>query len=269
MGNGTARAALLGAALLMMAATGCGGDDDPGAPDGGMGDALVADHEAVTFFAAVQPATRDHLRQECAIYYGHTSHGSQIVTGLDLLADEDAAWSPPAIHEVGDDLGHLGDVSWVAPTRAWLDAHPGAVDVVMWSWCGGVSDNTPAGIQAYLDAMGTLEADYPGVVFVYMTGHLDGTGEAGNLFARNEQIRAWCRDHGKVLFDFADIETWDPDGGYHPDDTDACNWCADWCATHDCPDCASSCAHSRCLNCYLKGQAFWVLLARLAAEGRV
>jgi hypothetical protein len=65
-----------------------------------------------------------------------------------------------------------------------------------------------------------------------------------------------------VLFDFADIESWDPEGKYYPNDSDACHWCLDWCADHDCPTCGY-CAHSRCFNCYQKGKAFWWLLATL------
>lgn len=258
-----------GLLIGMAAVAGCGGDDGGTGGPPPTGEAIVADHEAVALYAAVPPATRDRLRGDLLIYYGHTSHGSQVVTGLEMLADEDPAWAPPAFHEVSDDLGTLGDVSWVAPTRSYLDAHPGGVDVVMWSWCGGVSGNTEAGITAYLEAMAALEADYPDVVFVYMTGHLDGSGEDGTLFARNDQIRAWCRDRGKVLFDFADIETFDPAGGYHPDDTDACGWCSAWCASHDCPTCTGGCAHSHCFNCYRKGQAFWTLLGRLAGAGRI
>lgn len=256
-------------AALCLVGPGCGGDDDapgPSDPDGGA--AIVADHEIVPLFGAVQSATCDYLRAHCRIYYGHTSHGSQILTGMEMLASGNPTYALPAFTQADDDLGTAGDVSWVAPTRAWLDAHPGACELVMWSWCGGVSTNTAEGIDAYLDAMAALEADYPAVVFVYMTGHLDGTGDAGNLKARNDQIRAWCRARDKVLFDFADIEAHDPAGVYHPDETDACAWCADWCATHDCPDCAY-CAHSHCFNCYRKGQAFWALLARLAAAGRI
>jgi hypothetical protein len=135
--------------------------------------------------------------------------------------------------------------------------------MVVWSWCGGLSDNTPEGVQAYLDAMDELERDYPGVVFVYMTGHLDGSGASGTLRANNELIRSSCRTHGKVLFDFADIESWDPDGVFHPDDDDSCHWCSAWCATHVCPSCGD-CAHSHCLNCERKGRAFWWLLTTLA-----
>ncbi len=70
-----------------------------------------------------------------------------------------------------------------------------------------------------------------------MTGHLNGTGEAGNLFQRNNQIRDFCAANNKVLFDFADIESYDPDGDYFRDlfandscDYDGGNWADEWCA---------------------------------------
>jgi len=101
-----------------------------------------------------------------------------------------------------------------------------------------------------------------------MTGHLDGGGPEGNLYARNNQIRDYCRDNAKILFDFADIESYDPDGEYYPEESDWCYWCETWCATHDCPtgDCVDDegCAHSVCFNCYQKGRAFWWMMARLA-----
>jgi hypothetical protein len=124
--------------------------------------------------------------------------------------------------------------------------------------------------------MDALEKDFPNVRFVYMTGHLDGTGSAGNLHLRNEQIRAFCRANGKVLFDFADIESYDPDGNFFLDKfaNDNCdyrdaqgasrNWAEEWCQRNpgQCGDC--SCAHSQCLNCQQKGKAFWWMMARLA-----
>ncbi len=45
-----------------------------------------------------------------------------------------------------------------------------------------------------------------------MTGHTDGTGETGNLNLRNDQVRNYCIANDKILFDFADIESYDPDG---------------------------------------------------------
>ena len=49
--------------------------------------------------------------------------------------------------------------------------------------------------------MNKLENEYPNVHFVYMTGHLDGSGLNGNLHIRNEQIRNYCKNNNKILFD--------------------------------------------------------------------
>ena len=165
--------------------------------------------------------------------------------------------------EIGGDLGHTGDLAWEQTTRQYLEEEGNDFNMVMWSWCGGCSDNTTEGIQTYLDAMNQLEADYPNIVFVYMTGHTDGSGESGTLQASNNQIRNYCASNNKVLFDFGDIEMWDPAGTYYPDTSDDCGWCDTWCGANTCPSCGS-CAHSHCFNCYLKGQGFWWMMARLA-----
>jgi hypothetical protein len=76
--------------------------------------------------------------------------------------------------------------------------------------------------------MSSLENEFENVTFVYMTGHLDGTGENGNLTQRNNQIREFCKNNNKILFDFADIESYDPDGNYYNDDYDGGNWALEW-----------------------------------------
>ena len=205
-----------------------------------------------------------------------------------MIADENSSYGfatgPGAFIEEDDDedLGHEGDLGWVDTTRQALTRPGNTINMVMWSWCAGVSDNTEAGINTYLQAMNQLETDYPLVTFVYMTGHLDGTGLEGNLHLRNEQIREYCRENGKVLFDFADIESYDPDGTYYGDrfaaDTcdydadgdgqrnDGANWAEEWQGSHsegvDWYSC--SCAHSVALNCNRKAYAAWWLWARLA-----
>ena len=75
-------------------------------------------------------------------------------------------------------------------------------------------------------------------------------------------IRAYCLAEDKVLIDFADIESWDPAGNWYPYESDACNWCTDWCAEYSCPNC-DDCAHSHCFNCYQKGKSFWWMMARV------
>jgi len=125
------------------------------------------------------------------------------------------------------------------------------------------------------------------VHFVFMTGHAQGQGEGGFIHTANEQIRAHCRANNRILFDFADIENYDPDGVYYYDRpmwdnldyTDASyrdsNWADEWIAanpadelaqlTSNCPSCAHSDSPSEAtLNCVLKGRAVWWMFTRLA-----
>lgn len=215
------------------------------------------------------------------VWYGHTSHGSQITSGMEVMNSDpfnfswDGDGGSLSYQETDGDLGHNGDLAWEVATRDQLDNEGNDRNLVMWSWCGGVSDNTESGINIYLNAMNQLEGDYPGVRFIYMTGHLDGSGVEGDLNRYNNQIRSYCLTHQKVLFDFADIESYDPDGNaflalYANDNCDYIsatgggNWAIEWCAAHpgQCSSC--DCAHSQSLNCDRKGRAFWWMLARMA-----
>jgi len=248
-------------------------------------EAIIIDHTC-TDLSKIPQHWIEQAKAQHTICYGHTSHGSQPVTGMSVLIGDpsnnnlydfntngaiEAAVLSLANGRPDGDLGHNGDTSWASRTRTYLNDRGSDRNVVIWSWCGGVSDNTEAGINAYLAAMSQLEADYPDVTFIYMTGHLDGTGVSGNLNVRNNQIRDYCAANNKVLFDFADIESYDPDGNYFLDRgaDDGCyyhgdNWADEWCAAHPGECAACSCAHSRCLNCQLKGKAFWWMMARLA-----
>ncbi|MBN1797101.1 MAG: hypothetical protein JW822_00895 [Spirochaetales bacterium] len=223
------------------------------------------------------------------IAYGHTSHGSQLTTGMSGLAawkGELYAWNEGGAggaldvddYFVSGDLGNPDFTTWADRTRTYLDNPLNAdVNVVIWSWCGQVSTASAASINTYLALMNQLEIDYPQVTFVYMTGHLDGQCLEGTLHQRNQQIRDYCRQHDKFLYDFADIESYNPDGAYfgdlYPDDncdydgdgspprSETGNWALEWQNTHtqnvDWYDCSS--AHSQPLNANLKAYAAWWL----------
>ncbi len=233
------------------------------------------------------------------IAYGHTSHGSQITSGMGglvgfangggkglALPKNIFAWNHGGtggaldLHDgaMAEDVGYYPQ--WVERTRAYLnDPRNAKVNVILWSWCGQVSGKYASNklLSEYLDPMCQLEKDYPDVTFVYMTGHVDHADDANNK-AANQIIREYCRANGKVLYDFVDIESHDPNGTYYPFPNDSCdyyasragdpvgNWARQWQNSHtvnvDWYSCDS--AHSEPLNANQKAYAAWWLFARLA-----
>ena len=157
------------------------------------------------------------------------------------------------------------------------------VNVVMWSWCGQVDDKYAAGTlySEYLAPMALLETSYPNVKFVYMTGHLDHGDDANNK-AANDSIRRHCLRESKILYDFADIESYNPDGTFFEYSNDDCdyytstgtrlgNWASEWRANHtegiDWYNCSS--AHSDALNANQKAYAAWQMFVSIAKMGVV
>ncbi len=275
------------------------------------GQGIIADHTR-TNLNAVPAAAIQQAKQTLHIAYGHTSHGSQITDGMsglvafmnakqaDAFADNlftfNNGGSGGALDYrdfygnfggvgLADDLGAPNRTAWENATRSYLGTPNGAgrganrpeINVVMWSWCGQV-DGSQADIQQYLNLMSGLETSYPGVRFVYMTGHLNGGGATGNVNVRNNQIRDYCRTNNKALFDFADIESYDPDGLVNYMElmaNDNCdyvlngqsrNWATAWQNSHvqntDWYSCSA--AHSQALNANRKAYAIWWLFARVA-----
>lgn len=247
-------------------------------------ESIIVDHTCIDI-AQIPKHWIEYAKSNFAISYGHTSHGSQIISGMSNLMEKDDFYSfsnfPGKKHltiydgELKGDLGNPDRETWYHRTKDLLDHGWGDTNIVLWSWCGQVSNASQEEIELYLGLMDSLEKQYPGIVFIYMTGHLNGTGEGGNLNLRNNQIREFCRKNNKVLYDFADIESYDPDGrnyvSFNADDR--CdyiengikkNWAQDWC-DFNMGECSSyQCAHSMPLNCDLKARAFWWLMARLA-----
>ena len=254
------------------------------------GDPVIIDHNC-TDLPLVPSAWIDQAKADLHIAYGHTSHGSQITDGMTGLVGftggcggPQFAWNNGGtggaldLHDyaMGGDCGYYPQ--WVINTRNYLDDPNHAdVNVIIWSWCGqhsGYSEQDM--IDKYLAPMEQLEQDYPHVMFVYMTGHVN-YWQKQNTDARNQQIRDWCMEKGKILFDFADIESWNPDNLYFPYVNDDCsywdgsgnylgNWAEEWQNTHvkdvEWYDCY--CAHSKPLNGNQKAYAAWWLWTRLA-----
>jgi hypothetical protein len=167
------------------------------------------------------------VRNTIDSHYAHTSHGSQLTWGIEFIESDDPFYS----YELG--VCYLPDVSdawcifdgqqtesYITPdlywessygmdlTRSVLDDNP-TLDTSMWSWCTQCDYYSEDQVQAYLDSMSVLESEYPDVTFAYLTGNAQNTGASGyNRWLRNQQIREFCIENDKVLFDFEDLDCW-------------------------------------------------------------
>jgi PKD repeat protein len=267
------------------------------------GSAIYIDHNCRKL-AKIPSEWITMAKQTLHIAYGRTSHGSQLTTGMTGLTEWKGslyAWNYGGadgaldLREYKGDFGNLGiandlgdpDYSaWERATRIYLDQHPD-INVIIWSWCYQMLTGIPENIDLYLRLMNQLEIDYPNVKFVYMTGHIEagqvwgpGTNWSHVHYMRALQIREYCLRNNKILYDFADIESWDPDGNwlgdklvdeacYYDSDGDGVtdkNWAIDWQNSHtlnvDWFNCYA--AHTQILNANLKAYAAWWLWARLA-----
>jgi len=259
---------------------------------GQAGNAIIIDHTCTDLTKI--PDYWIEQAKNLSIHYAHTSHGGQIPEGLTKLESVDSTYdydrvyagpTPPASDPcaAGELCMYDGNPpeTYIEPGDYWETtsgvnrtqavATTGLFDYSMWSWCGQASYYTDLQIQEYLTQMVAFETQYPAMRFILMTGHTDGG--SSTLAQNNGAIRQYAIDNDMVLFDFADIETYDPLGGGPYDNTSEanCTWCVDFCANHPeyCTDLPSSCAHTSThpedrLFCKLKANAFWWMMARLA-----
>jgi hypothetical protein len=256
----------------------------------------------------------DSAKAKLKIAYWRTSHGGQVLSGINVL---DAFMGGKGIYTRSEErlpgvlylMDYFADLSaqeetWPQITRDYLDDTANQdINVVMWSWCqilGHDGDEDPG----YCSKMDSLIAEYgPGgtkissgertesVQFIFMTGHVNGQGEEGRTNQINNYIRNHCIANNRILYDFADIESWDPDDDYFLDDyvDDGCNylvdgnrtgnWAEEWIVgkikmegeddtVHNEPNGGDwyqcNAEHSHPLNANMKAYAAWYMFARLA-----
>jgi len=185
-------------------------------------DPIVIDHNC-TVLSDIPSEWIEAAKNDVKWHYARLSHGRQIHEGLRRVESGNplynAEWYssggalpdvPDAlcIHTLATDPGGYWDGSGLDQTRSTLDGNP-ALNVSMFVWCTDLNTASAPFVEEYLQAMSTLEAEYPQVTFVYSTGTAEYDGDYGyNRWLRNEQIRGFCRENGKILYDFADLDSW-------------------------------------------------------------
>ncbi|HID37965.1 MAG TPA: T9SS type A sorting domain-containing protein [Calditrichaeota bacterium] len=243
---------------------------------------LLIDHNCENL-AQIPLEWIDAAQQNMKWHYAHTSHGGQITTGLQRIEDGDTTYKiarglsilPTEADALCIFDGQESD-TYITPDKYWetksgmdktrsvLTNNPN-LNVSQWAWCTQLNSYSQAQVQAYLDSISTLETEFPNVTFVYMTGNAQATGSSGyNRYLRNEQIRQYCRDNNKVLYDFADLDAWwynestqeweqntyEHDGQIIPVEHSAFN--------------GNESGHTTYASCEQKGRAAWWLMANLA-----
>mgnify|MGYP001823768724 FL=1 len=105
---------------------------------------IVIDHTS-TDLSGVPDAWIEAAKAQFRVSYGHTSHGSQIISGMDLIKgapgslywfDRDGTASGLSLHDrtPSGDLGNPDRTTWEARTREMLDAPGNDRNLVIWSW---------------------------------------------------------------------------------------------------------------------------------------
>jgi hypothetical protein len=127
-----------------------------------------------------------------------------------------------------------------------------AVNVSGWCWCTQLDYYDEAEVSDYLNQINALEQQFPQVTFVYFTGNAQS--QEANRHLRNEQIRKFCRENNKVLFDFGDLDSW-----YNGE-----QWVVDGIPMEHPHYHGDEAGHTSYESCENKARAWWWLLARLA-----
>lgn len=243
---------------------------------------IVIDHNCTDldeipqiWITAVQNTIQSH--------YAHTSHGGQLTCGAEFIEDDNSFYdceigycSLPSVAGAYCVFDGQESESYISPDLYWessgglnltrdvLNNNP-SLDTSMWCWCCQCDYYDQSQVQAYLDAMSLLELEYPDVTFIYFTGNAQGTGSEGyNRYLRNNQIRDYCAANDKVLFDFADIDSWWFNPSTSQWEQNTYNYSGtDVPCEHDMYY-GEEYAHTTAESCYNKGVAWWWMMAMLA-----
>lgn len=201
------------------ASTASGGDPDPDPAD-----ARTFDHRHATL-DGIPSSCIDALKAaDFVFHYAHRSHGSQIIVGAESIEASSPAYgfeteycgvpAETGVFRMWDGMIDnnlvVGDQYWasdagVAELRTILGDHP-EIRYSMWAWSSEIAEQTEEDVQRYLDVLDALGQEFPKVTFIYMTGPGDAEYNGVNRAKRNQQIRDFSREHGKILYDFEDLD---------------------------------------------------------------
>ncbi len=247
---------------------------------------IIIDHTC-TDLTVIPAQWIESAKNDVQLHYAHTSHGGQLTVGIQRIRNEDPFYNYILSHGSlpdGDSVFRICDgqlnVSYVTPEHYWstasgqdetqevLDSFPD-IDYSMWSWCTQPNSADSQYIADYLRIIDSLDDVNPNVTFIYMTGTAQYEGSSGfNRYKRNQQMRQYCIENDKVLFDFADMDCWwyNPYADswefhtYEYTTAESTYWIP---SEHDSLR-GNEAAHTSYRSCEQKGRGLWWLVSRLA-----
>jgi hypothetical protein len=258
--------------LFMLMLNSCQTGESNG--EGGFDEGFVIDHQC-TDLSKIPDEWITQVKETWNIHYAHTSHGEQITVGLNQISSGNSTYGFHSAHcQVPATLNGISLMdgqyiqqdayceTYITPDLYWESTYGLNItrwvlnnrntNISLWAWCCQLDYYSETETANYLNKLSQLESEFPQVIFIYMTGNAQSTEV--NRYQRNNQIREYCRNNNKILFDFADLDCWYNgeqylEGGIpveHP---------------HYHGDQAGHTTFESCMN---KARAFWWLLARLS-----
>jgi len=260
------------------------GEDNAG--EGGNNTGLITLEEPIiinhncTDISKIPDEWIEKVKEVIKVHYCHTSHGEQITVGLERLMNGNS--STPGV--AGSKYNFYPDNCNMPDTTSYLSMMEGqltggycetyitpelywdseeaveltrnmlkkySVNVSGFMWCTQLDYFSSGRVEEYLNRMNQLEKEFPNIIFIYMTGNAQS--EEKNRYNRNNQIRDYCKKNNKVLFDFADLDSWCNGKQYtrsgipmeHPQFQ------------------GDDAGHASYKSCDNKAKAFWWMMARL------
>ncbi len=177
--------------------------------------------------SAAAPAWVIQQASQLRWFFAHASVGGNMMSGIDALhltnasqyffSSIDSGSNPPALTQPGVfysfDRGNPGwqiKMDWFKAyvSNGWC--YP-KVDVLMNKLC---FVDYAADPDYYLTNMAAVEQTKPQNWVVYMTMPLTTNQDYDNMNRNlfNERVRSWSRANNRILYDIADIESWDTNG---------------------------------------------------------
>jgi len=178
----------------------------------------------------------------------HASVGQCISQGLDSLYEQNIMYD-----RTNFAFQARGNPGWRAKIRDFTDQvreQAADFDAFNMKFC---YIDTDASAAAYIEAMEDLEANYPNKLFVWWTMPLTASGSAQTR-AFNKAVRNYTKEHNKVLFDIAAIES-------HHEDGSPCVRNGLECL---CPEYTQDGGHPNRAASLRLAKAYWVLADRLS-----